>query len=163
MLAGIFDSRGTSIPLFNQFGRMGEGRFSTAMFNQVNSAISSGKVAPNASPQDIYNQVVQPWINSMSPQGWQNTTTSGGASEKAAIGNMLTNFIGQWQTGQFNGSTPLGIAGQSMGGGFVPFNSQGPSPQIQQAMSAGAQAVAGLTSAVDQISAIMRMPTARMQ
>lgn len=114
-LAGIFDSRGTSIPFYNQFGRMGEGQFSQAMFGQINSAISSGTLPKNATAAQIYSQVVQPWITQMGGKnGWANTSTSTGYGEKDAIGNLLTNFIGQWQAGQITSNTPLGINGQKM-------------------------------------------------
>lgn len=113
-LAGIFDSRGSAIPFYNQFGRMGEQKFTNAMTDQINQAIKQGKIKKDATPQQIYNSVVNPWISGMSPQGWQNTNTIEGAPEKAAIGNLLTNMIGQYQQGQQGQWT--GIAGQQMQG-----------------------------------------------
>jgi len=116
-LAGIFDSRGTSIPFYNQYGRMGENQFTTAMTSQINDAIKSGQIAKNASPQQIYNQVVEPWITKMGGKsGWQNTYTSKGASEKNAVGGLLTNLIGQWQSGALNSRTPVGVNGQTITG-----------------------------------------------
>jgi hypothetical protein len=130
MLAGIFDARGSSIPFYNQYGRMGESAFFGAMTSQINSALASGALPSNATPQQIYSQVVQPWINGMSTGGWQNSSTIQGAPEKDAIGNLLTNLIGQWQSGQMNSQTPLGIAGQTVA--MQNFGAQGMPPQQQQ-------------------------------
>lgn len=109
-LAGIFDARGSSIPFYQQFGRQGENQFMSAMGTQVNSAISAGTIPKDATASQIYSSVVQPWITGMSKSGWQDSNTIDGAAEKPAIGNLLTNIIGQWQSGQtFNG-----IAGQTV-------------------------------------------------
>jgi hypothetical protein len=110
MLAGIFDARSSNIPFYQKFGRMGEGAFMQSMTSQINQAVTSGKVPKNATAQEIYQKVVEPWINSMSPGGWQNTSTSKGAPEKQAIGNLLTNIIQQYQQGM--GGKFTGIAGQ---------------------------------------------------
>lgn len=115
-LSGIFDSRGTSIPFYGKYGRMGENQFMLGMTQQINQAISSGQITSSASPQDIYTQVVQPWINSMSPNGWQPTYTAKGASEQGAVGNVLTNLISQWQTGQLNSQSQVGVSGQTIQG-----------------------------------------------
>jgi hypothetical protein len=114
LLAGIFDSRGSSIPFYNQYGRMGEGKFMGDMTARINQAIQTGSVPPNATPQDIYSKVVEPWINSMSPGGWQDANTVEGSPTKAAVGNMLTGLIGQYQSGQITSQTPLGIKGQTV-------------------------------------------------
>jgi hypothetical protein len=116
-LAGIFDARGSAIPFYNTFGRMGEGQFMTAMTDQVNRALQGGRVPVNATPAQIYSTVVAPWITQMGGQGgWQPTYTEQGAPEKGAIGALLTNLIGQWQSGMFNAASPMGIAGQNIPG-----------------------------------------------
>jgi hypothetical protein len=114
MLAGIFDARGTSIPFFNQFGRMGENQFMDAMAQKINQAASSGAILKTDSPSQIYSKVVEPWINSMSPNGWQPTSTIQGVPEKAAIGNLLTSLIGDYTSGQLNAQTAAGISGQTI-------------------------------------------------
>lgn len=111
MLAGIFDARGSQIPFYNAFGRMGENQFMQAMTTQINDALKAGTIAGNDSASSIYSKVVAPWINSMSPNGWQNTLTAKGAPEKAAIGNLLTSMIAQYQAGQQGQWT--GISGQA--------------------------------------------------
>jgi hypothetical protein len=132
MLSGIFDARGSNIPFYGRYGRMGENQFTSDMFHTVNQALASGKIAPNATPDQIYAQVVQPWINSMSPNGWQDTSTIQGAPERQAVGNLLTNMIGQWQQGQITSSTPLGISGQTLQGGVPSYGAMGVSQQAQQ-------------------------------
>jgi hypothetical protein len=131
MLSGIFDARGSNLPFYQRYGRMGENQFTTDMFNQVNAALKAGQISPTDSASSIYSKVVQPWINSMSPGGWQNTSTAQGAPEKQAVGNLLTSFIGQWQSGQINSGTRLGIGGQTLAGG-VPAFGGGPSMSSQQ-------------------------------
>ena len=124
MLSGIFDARGSNIPFYQRYGRMGENAFMQDMTGRINQAMASGQVAPNSSPSQIYSQVVEPWINSMSWNGWQNTSTIQGAPEKAAIGNLLTNMIGQYQQGQISSSSHLGIKGQSIVG-LQPYGAMG--------------------------------------
>jgi hypothetical protein len=123
-LAGIFDSRGTRIPFYNQFGRMGENRFITAMTQQINDALRAGKISSSSSPQQIYSTVVEPWINSMSPSGWQTTYTIKGAPEKGAIGNLLTNLIGEYQAGAYN--QWIGVGGQQPFSGLPSFGGGSP-------------------------------------
>jgi hypothetical protein len=132
MLTGIFDSRGSNIPFYNAYGRGGENQFTSDMFGKINQALASGQIAPNATPQQIYSQVVQPWISSMSPNGWQDTSTIQGAPEKQAVGNVLTSMIGQWQGGQITSQTQLGIGGQTLQGGVPAYGAQGVSQQAQQ-------------------------------
>jgi hypothetical protein len=150
MLSGIFDARGSNIPFYNQFGRMGENQFMSSMTSQINQALKSGTVSPTDSASTIYSKVVQPWINSMSPGGWQNTSTAKGAPEKDAIGNLLTNMIGQWQSGQLTSASKVGIAGQTIQG-LQAFGAQGYPPGQQQAQASGQQAVQQVTTAQDQL------------
>jgi hypothetical protein len=142
MLSGIFDARGSNIPFYGRYGRMGENQFTGDMFRTVNQALASGKLAPNATPQQIYSQVVEPWISSMSPRGWQNTSTIQGAPEKQAIGNLLTSMIGQWRQGQITSSTRLGIGGQTLQGGVPAYGASGISPQAQATQQSAQQTFA---------------------
>src|SRR5205807_1104822 len=63
-LAGLFDLRSEqitgNIPMYQQYGRMGEGKFTSDMMTQINNAITSGKVSSSATPDQIYQQVVMP-------------------------------------------------------------------------------------------------------
>jgi len=116
-LTGIFDSRGSSIPFYQRYGRMGETQFTVGMAETINNAIKGGKIAPDANPAQIYTQVVQPWITSMGgAAGWRDANTSEGAPTKGAVGGLLTNLIAQWQAGMLNSQTPVGISGQNIAG-----------------------------------------------
>lgn len=109
-LAGIFDTRGSSIPFYNQFGRMGETKFTQAMTDKINTAVQQGQIGPGASAQDIYTQVIQPWVSSMSPGGWKDANTVQGNPTKGAVGSLLTGMIQNYITGQSSGWQ--GIGGQ---------------------------------------------------
>jgi hypothetical protein len=109
-LSGLFDMRSSDLPFYQQYGRMGEGQFMTDMTKQINSAISSGTIAKNATPEEIYNSVVNPWIGTMSNsasstgKGWSATGTGSsggdvGGVNDPAIQNLLTQMIGQYQSG----------------------------------------------------------------
>lgn len=132
-LTGIFDSRGTQIPFYGKYGRQGENQFMLGMTQQINQAIQSGQIQANATPQQIYSQVVQPWISAMSPGGWQPTYTSKGAAEQGAVGNVLTNLISQWQSGALTSQSQVGVAGQTIQGlpsynGGIPVPRTSPVP-----------------------------------
>lgn len=109
-LAGMFDTRQSyGNPLYNQFGRMGETSMLTSMTDQINSAIRSGKIASNASPQQIYSQVLTPWISGM--PGGKQWLSSGNSSQEGGYGvvqNLLTTLAGQYQSGASKGWSGAG-------------------------------------------------------
>jgi hypothetical protein len=117
LLSGIFDSRGggaNSIPFYAKYGRQGESAFTTDMATQINQALASGKISPSTPAAQVYQTVVQPWINGMEPGGWKDAKTSKGQPTKAAMGNMLTSLIQQYMGGQLTSSSKLGVSGQSI-------------------------------------------------
>ena len=127
-LAGVMDAKndsaGHATPLQQIFGTNGEGKFVSQMTNQINSAISKGTIPKNATPQQIYQSVVTPWLSNMKGNfGGGNTnalpnSTWGdvnGTKMGDAVQSAITNLIGQWQSGALTGSTPVGIAGQTLG------------------------------------------------
>ena len=96
--------------MYGEFGRAGENAFMTATAKQINQAIKSGKVPANASASQLYQSVVSPWMNS-----WG----KGNLAEDphgAAISNMVTQLISDWQSGMLTSSTPVGISGQTLTG-----------------------------------------------
>jgi hypothetical protein len=128
-LAGIFDAKnnspGHSTPLEQIFGQRGEGNFVLQMTGQINSAIKSGKLSPNASAEQIYSQVVTPWLSSYQGNyGGGNTsaaiqanwTNSQGQPFGNALASSIVNLIGQWQSGALTAQTPIGISGQQLTG-----------------------------------------------
>lgn len=134
-LAGIFDARGSALPFYQKYGRMGENQFMTDMAGQINRAMQSGMISSSTSPSDIYSKVVEPWINSMSPSGWQATNTAKGAPEKGAVQNLLTNLIGEYQVGAQN--QWIGVDGQQP---FIGLSSFGGGPPVHTAIAAKANA-----------------------
>jgi hypothetical protein len=113
-LAGLFDLRsgqiGPNVPMYNQYGRMGEAKFSTDMLTQVNQAFKNGQITSADTPQSIYSKIVQPWINSWG-KGDLSKDPHG-----AAISNMMTQMIGQYMSGQLTSATRVGVSGQTLPG-----------------------------------------------
>lgn len=121
MLAGIMDAKnnspGHSTNLELHFGRMGENNLMTAMTSQINSAINSGQIAKTATPQQIYSQVVEPWLQASGAYVPANQiVSSNGSRNNGSIDALLTQLIGQWQSGALTSSTHVGINGQTIGG-----------------------------------------------
>jgi hypothetical protein len=110
-LAGLFDLRSGqikgNIPMYQQYGRMGEGKFTTDMASQINSAIASGKISKTATPDQIYQQVVTPWMNSWG-KGQLNDANA------PAIQNLVQQLIGQWQSGALRNGVSVGVSGEKM-------------------------------------------------
>lgn len=96
-LAGMFDLRNGQIDsgntLYNQYGRMGEGKFTNDLVNQLNQAKSSGTITPDMDASQIYSKVVQPW-----EQSWgkgQNTDPNAQLQQ-----DLITQMISQYEGGQ---------------------------------------------------------------
>jgi len=121
MLAGMMDAKnntpGHSTPLEEVFGREGEGNFMTQMADQVNSAISSGQVSKSASPETIYSEVVMPWLQQKGAYVPADAIiSSNGTKNDGTVDSLITQLIGQWQSGELTGSSKVGISGQTISG-----------------------------------------------
>jgi hypothetical protein len=144
LLSGIMDAKnnspGHSTPQEQYYGRMAESAMMNDVFSQVNSALKSGKIAPNATPQQIYQQVVDPYWKSKGmgiQPGWPYITSQGnnfGNAMQAAV----TNLIGQWQKGQLTSQSQIGIEGQT-DPSMPAFGGQGIHPQTQQTQQSAQQ------------------------
>lgn len=119
-LAGVMDAKnntpGHSQPIEQAFGRMGEGNMVTQMTAQINSALSSGAVAKNATPDQIYQTVVQPWLASKNAAIDPNSVDVDGQNAGTQLTQSLEGLIGSWQSGQLTDSTPIGGSGQKLTG-----------------------------------------------
>lgn len=101
-LAGLFDLRNGqikgNIPIYNQYGRMGEQRFVTDMTGQINKALASGAISRSDNAQTIMNKVVNPWMNSFGKGAWTDTNSN---AIKADIQGMVDDYIngrtGSWK------------------------------------------------------------------
>jgi hypothetical protein len=94
-LAGLFDARSSTLPMYQQYGRQGEGAFMTAMTDKINAAVTSGDISKNATPEEIYSSVVAPWIGGMGSK----STAYQDPNNMAPVQDLLTNLIGDYQQG----------------------------------------------------------------
>lgn len=106
LLAGVMDIRDGRIPIVNAFGRMGESNVMNGMFTQINAAYKAGQIKPGSTPQQIFNQVVTPWLNSKG-------ATIGPETGGLQLQTVLTSLISSWQSGQLTSKTPLDSGGQA--------------------------------------------------
>lgn len=128
LLAGTMDAKtnkpGSAEQIEQKFGRMGESSLVTQMAQRINSAITSGNVAPSASPEQIYNSVVEPWLSSqgvtvgsdasLGASGDPGMIVGTNQQEGNALQAVLTNLIGDWQSGTLTANTPVGVSGQTI-------------------------------------------------
>lgn len=96
-LAGMFDLRNGQIDkgnaLYNEYGRMGEQKFTNDLVNQLNQAKASGTITPDMDASQIYSKVVDPW-----EQSWgKGTNTDPNAG---LIKDLTTQMISQYEGGQ---------------------------------------------------------------
>lgn len=96
-LAGMFDlhpgQEDKGDLLYNQYGRMGEQKFTNDLVNQLNQAKSSGTITPDMDASQIYSKVVDPW-----EQSWgkgANTDPNAGLMK-----DLTTQMISQYEGGQ---------------------------------------------------------------
>jgi hypothetical protein len=91
-LAGYFDLRSDQVkgqnPIYSTYGRMGEQKFTDDLIGKVDSAKSMGMTDPT----QVYNNVIQPWINSMGT--WND-------SNKNAMIGLIQNMTGQVLAGTY--------------------------------------------------------------
>jgi len=103
-LAGYFDLRSNQLkgsnPIYTTYGRMGEQKFTNDLINQVNLGKSHGITDPN----QMYSQVIQPWIDQMGE--WKD-------SNKDAMSSLLQNMTGQIMSGTYKNNFKA-IGGQQV-------------------------------------------------
>jgi hypothetical protein len=75
------------------YGRTGNEDFLFDMTQKINSAVSGGQVAQDATPQQVYAQVVQPWMQTMGA-GPQNEDA------RRVQDFMMTDLINSYMTGK---------------------------------------------------------------
>jgi len=123
VLAGLFDLRqpqfgSDKVPIYQQYGRMGEQKFTNDMMKQIDAAKGKGITDPN----QMYSSVVKPWIDSFGKG--QNTGKNG-----AAIEGLLQQMTAQYMNGSYQSNwkdvdngTPFAkstsTAATSQGGGM---------------------------------------------
>lgn len=142
-MAGLFDRRESTLPMYQQYGRMGEQKFTTDMVGKINQAVANGTISKGSSADDIYNKVVDPWVSSMG-SGWKNV----GKTYTDTTQGLLKQMISQYTSGQYannwvsvGGDNVFGNMPSFGGGAPAPFISRKPpkltTQQISKAASAG--------------------------
>ncbi len=113
LMNGNSSAAGHSSNLQVAFGKNNVAGFTSQMTQTVNAALKGGKLPPNATPEQIYQQVVQPWLNSKSGGATSGNDIKGN-SVSSAEAAAITAMIGQWQSGQLSSTTPVGVKGQTI-------------------------------------------------
>lgn len=116
-LAGVMDAKnntaGHSTSLEQVFGREGETNVVNGMAQQINSAITSGKITASTDPSTVFSSVVEPWLNSKGVASSSLTfTDSTGKSSGSNLQDSLTNLVGAYMDGSLNDNTSIGVSGQ---------------------------------------------------
>jgi hypothetical protein len=118
-LTGILDAKGSSPSgsLESVFGREGETNVLNGMAGQIDSAVSSGKISANASPQTVFTNVIQPWLAQVAPKGVGagslTFTDAKGNSSGENLQDALTNMVGDYMNGTLTSKTALDSKGQT--------------------------------------------------
>ena len=101
-LAGLFNYTPTEMsstygnnPIYQQFGRNGEGPFVEAMTSEINNAYKAGTIKQGATASDIMNSVVNPWIQSFGKGNFGNESQQG-----QITGAIIQQAVQQYITGQ---------------------------------------------------------------
>jgi hypothetical protein len=102
-LAGLFDEKSSTLPIYQQYGRMGEQSFTNALVGKINSAVQQDPSLKN-NPSAVYNQVVQPWVNSMGD--WSKV----GSTYQATVQGTLQDMTNEYMSGN------AAVDWQSIGG-----------------------------------------------
>lgn len=97
-MAGLFDRHDSTLPMYQEYGRMGESKFANGMINQINNAYNQGTINKNSTPDQVYKSVVAPWINSMG-SGYSNTGSTYTATTQGLVQDMVSQYMnGSYKT-----------------------------------------------------------------
>lgn len=89
-LGGLWKSKDGNFPGIKNFSD--GNKFSTAMADQISSAITQGKISKTTDPSTVYQQVVQPWLTGL--PGGSNWSKSGVAgAEQQLVLDLTTNYM----------------------------------------------------------------------
>lgn len=91
-LAGLMDEHSSTLPMYAKYGRMGEQKFTNDMVSQINQAAQQGIISSSSTPQEVYNQVVAPWVASMG-SGWSNVGSTYTATTQGLLQDMVTQYM----------------------------------------------------------------------
>jgi hypothetical protein len=134
-LAGLMDDKSSTLPEYQQYGRMGEQAFTTALTQQINQAAAANPELA-ADPTAMYNQVVAPWVSSMNTNG-----STVGAAYTATNNGLIQDMTQQYMQGD------AAQDWQSVGGSDVfsniyngsPYSAAAPPASTTPATQSGSQ------------------------
>lgn len=90
-LGGLMDRRSSTLPMYQQYGRMGEQRFTNDLTNRINQAIEANP-SLKSDPNAVYSQVVAPWVNSMG-SGYKNVGPEYSATTQGLLQDMTQQYL----------------------------------------------------------------------
>ncbi len=122
VLAGLFDLEPHqikgNIPIYQQYGRMGEFRFVNDMCNLIQHAADQGIITANDTVQSVYDKVVGPWI-----AGFGKGPLTDSNAEM--ITYLILGLIGEYVSGQYK-QRWYSVGGDFQFGGLHPFTLPAP-------------------------------------
>lgn len=137
------DTAGHSTSMQQVFGKNNVAGVMSQMTQQINNAISSGKVSKGATAQDIYNSVVTPWLKSKGVTVTGSAVDKNGNNEGNATQGALIGLISDWQSGSFTSNTPVGVDGQT-----IDIGSYGGSNAVNSPVTSGSPVLPGVGARV---------------
>ena len=90
-MAGLMDRRESTLPMYAQYGRMGEQKFTNDMVGKINQAVSADPSLKN-NPQAVYSQVIAPWVDKMG-NGYSKVGDTYKATTQGLVQQMVTQYM----------------------------------------------------------------------
>lgn len=131
LMAGLFDEKSSTLPMYQQYGRMGENKFTVDMTTKINSALTDGTISKTDTADTIYSKVVAPWVAGMG-KGWGDV----GPEYTQATQGLLKQMVSQYKDGSYAQNwTAVGGDYAFSGGSQGTINPFGSSPTTPAATS----------------------------
>lgn len=144
-LAGLFDDKSSTLPMYQQYGRMGEQKFTNDMVGQINTAYKNGTINSSSTPQQVYNSVVAPWVSSMG-NGWSGV----GTTYQATTQGLLQDMVGQYMAGTASQNWQA-VGGDSPFSGLPAYGSGATPASIASTLGPATNGGAGSAGKVTQV------------
>jgi hypothetical protein len=133
-VSGLWKSGDNSFPGLANY--QSSNQFTGDMTKQIDAAVDSGKIAANATPQQMYSQVVQPWLSSM-PGGQQWSKDPKQGAQSALITDLISNYQqGKPIMGSSSGTVPY--KNYQDISGLAPTNTSNPAINLANGIAEGA-------------------------
>jgi len=98
------------------------------MGQQVNAAVKANPALKNASPSQMYDQVVEPWLKQKGAYVPSDAiVSSNGTANNGAVDSLLTGLLGDWMGGKFTAYGPGGVPTSGLEG-VSPYIYEPPAP-----------------------------------